>query len=66
MNNEENNSVKFEKTTPNLESYRKIDVNYTKMPPHTGVNPPGSPKPARSATPAEQYAFYFDQLRSKR
>lgn len=62
----EENSERTERKSPLLENYRKINVNTLKMPPHTGINPPPSPKFSRAATTAEQYAFYSDQLRSKR
>lgn len=65
MNNVEK-SDKIEKTEEDSGNYRKIDVNNSKMPPQTGINPPGSPKPMRAATPAEQYAFYYEQYRPKR
>lgn len=65
MNNVEN-SEKIVETKTDSGNYRKIIVNKLKMPPNTEVNPPGSPKPMRAATPAEQYAFYYDQVRPKR
>lgn len=68
MNNAQTSTIneKSERRGSDSGNYRKISLSNLKMPPHAGVNPPGSPKPTKALMTTKQIAMYYEQFRPKR